>query len=614
MQAENPVVDGFGDEKSPPGTSPAHLGGVPTASAASTAIESPTGQDRSSADGGILRRLARWIGPLEIGIGFVLTLASVYLHLVQRANAGGLWRDEATSVRMANLPSLDALWRYVEFDSYPPLFHLLLRGWAAVFGTGDTAYRSLGLLIGLAVLGACWHAARTFGTRAPLLALALLALNPGMVRYGDSLRAYGLGCALAVLTLCAVWRVAALERLHGWRLARAALLGVLSVQCLYHNAALLLASCLGGAVVALWRRRPAGAAVVLAVGVPAALSLLPYLPVIHRARAWSVLIRFPVTLEWLWHKVCDVTGAPDPLGVWLWTALAVAGVGLAGWTAYVSPKATSTEAEAPVVERLLFCGVTLVAATVIYTAFLFSVGYVTQPWYYLGLLTVVAVCCDAIYGQATGLGWRLARWLVMFMFSLLVFPQTLATLHTRSTDVDLVAARINAGVRPGDLVLLNRWETAISFGRYYQGRAPLMTVPDVPDHTVHRYDLILERMMSATPLQPVYEAIDATLQRGDRVWLVGTRDHRRPGDPLPTMPPPWTGADADTLRMNIYYQCWVMAVHKHLATHSGPAVEIPIPERRQVNNFENVELLVHQGWRGEDSPAPPLLAAKPAGP
>ena len=63
-------------------------------------------------------------------------------------------------------------------------------------GTGGVAFAiglvlgicALGLLIGLGVLVALWVNARAFGSRLPILSLALVGLNPMIVRYGDSNR------------------------------------------------------------------------------------------------------------------------------------------------------------------------------------------------------------------------------------------------------------------------------------------------------------------------------------------------------------------------------------------------------------------------------------------
>ncbi len=125
------------------------------------------------------------------------------------------------------------------------------------------------------------------GKGLPLLSLAIVAVNPVVVRYGDSIRGYALGIAFIVLTMGLIWRF--IEAPGMGRGLLAGVLAVVSVQTLYQNAFFLLAMGVGGVVVSLRRRQPARAAGVLAIGAVAALSLcLTSTPSVRRkAGGWS---------------------------------------------------------------------------------------------------------------------------------------------------------------------------------------------------------------------------------------------------------------------------------------------------------------------------------------
>src|SRR4029077_16273392 len=87
--------------------------------------------------------------------------------------------------------------------------HLVVRAWSAVgLGNTDPSLRVLGLYVGLFLLLAFWLASWTMRNGAPLLAVTLAGLNVTVIVAGDSLRGYGLGSALAVLTLAVIWRLA----------------------------------------------------------------------------------------------------------------------------------------------------------------------------------------------------------------------------------------------------------------------------------------------------------------------------------------------------------------------------------------------------------------------
>ena len=148
--------------------------------------------------GEAILRYSNWIAAL-------VTLFAAYLHVLFFLSAGGLWRDEAGLVHLSLLPSVSDVWQNLPHDSCPILMHLAVRAWSAAgFGNTDPSLRVLGLYVGLFLLLAFWLASWTMRNGAPLLAVTLAGLNVTMVRTGDSLRGYGLGSALAVLTLAVI--------------------------------------------------------------------------------------------------------------------------------------------------------------------------------------------------------------------------------------------------------------------------------------------------------------------------------------------------------------------------------------------------------------------------
>src|SRR5438093_3212023 len=232
-----------------------------------------------------LLRYSDWIAAA------LVTLCAVYLHALFFLNAGGLWRDEVELVHLSLLPSFSEVWQILPHDSCPVLMHLVLRVWsaAASLGNTDPGLRVLGLYVGLFLLLAFWFASWTMRKGAPLLAVTLAGLNVTMIRAGDSLRGYGLGSALAVLTLALIWRLARRPSVAAFSFAVA--VAVLSVQALYQNAFLLFAACCCGFVLCAVERRWRDTLPIFAVGAAAAVSLLPYVPLIVRAQDWSIICK-----------------------------------------------------------------------------------------------------------------------------------------------------------------------------------------------------------------------------------------------------------------------------------------------------------------------------------
>jgi 4-amino-4-deoxy-L-arabinose transferase-like glycosyltransferase len=108
--------------------------------------------------------------------------------------------DEVTDLQIARLP----LQQIVPLaDGFPPLFHLLLKGWLMVWET-PLAVRWLPALLGLVTVYAVYRLAlATAGRPAAIVASMLTAISPVHVWFAQESRAYALALPLAALAL---WR------------------------------------------------------------------------------------------------------------------------------------------------------------------------------------------------------------------------------------------------------------------------------------------------------------------------------------------------------------------------------------------------------------------------
>ena len=544
-------------------------------------------------------RLIDLIPGAETAAALALTALVFYLHAVFFLHVGGLWRDEVNTVHLATMPTFGQVWNNLQFDSFPILIFPVVRGWVALFSDSDNALRTLGMLIGAGIFVALWINARLFGHRLPLLSLALLGCNPLFIRYADSLRAYGLGILLMLLTFGAVWRV--VESARPGRVVLAMILATLSVQAIYYNSVLLFSICAAGAVTAARERDWKKAACVLGIGVPAVLSMIPYLGTVHSLHEWNSLVQFPVSLLLIWRKLSDVTGSPDPIGIWMWTLLFLGALAIIGWRLRgrrIMPNPPPGRAD----RVMCFAGGTLVIGTICYVVFLKALSYYTLPWYFVAYLALAAVALDAVYGAAIldhpphARRWRLGRLALIWGFCALMLPQARTALLTRQTNLDLVAGQLNAATRTGDLVVNIRWECAISFAHYYHGPAEDMTLPPIADHRVHRYDLVLQQMNTRGAVQPVLDEVERTLREGRRVWIVGDPAVRRPGSKLPGPTADGTGT-AGPHGSVFYYQVWAMQLADVLLEHATSGARVPVPVSAPVSDYENLPVSVFGGWQ-----------------
>jgi hypothetical protein len=520
-------------------------------------------------------------------IAALVTLCAAYLHVLFFLNAGGLWRDEAGLVHLALLPSVSAVWQSLPHDSCAILMPLAVRASSAAgLGNTDLGLRVLGLYVGLFLLLTFWLASWTMRNGAPLLAVTLAGLNVTVVRAGDSLRAYGLSSALAVLTLAFIWRLT--RRPSFAAFACAAAVSVVSVYSLYQNAFFVFAACGSGFVLCAVERRWRDTLPVLAVGAAAAVSLLPCIPLIIRAKDLLITARPGFRFSHGWKELSVATGSPLTVFTWIWVGLWIGALAMAIYALFRRPDRFPDCARG----LILFAGTSLILGTASFAFFLKLAELPTQPWYYVPLMAFSAACLDAILFTAC----RWARAAAMTLAVLTIstaFLFEMPPVKCRQTNVDLIAARLSTEVDPNDYVIVHPWYCGVTFNRYYKGAAPWTTLPPLEDHGVHRVDLLTAKMQTKDPIAPVIDRITSTLQSGNGVWLVGNMPFTQ--EPLPEIHPapnnPWGWFDEP------YSFYWGERVTQFLSAHSRHAAMVMPPSTDCVNPDENLQLGAVAGWK-----------------
>ena len=539
---------------------------------------------------------SQWLTRAEWAVSLGATLAAIGLHAIYLTHAGGLWRDETNCVHLATVPTAGEMWRTLTRDSFPVLFPATIRFWSAIgLGSTDFGFRCLGFVIALLLLGAVWLNARVLRSSLPLVSLGLLAANLTLVRWGDSLRAYGLGCCLILLTLALVWRL--MQAPGVGRFIAAALAAVLSVHCLYQNAFLLFTICIAGCFVCFRRHQDKSALLVVGVGATAAVSLLPYVGLITLSQRWRVVEKGGVDASVVWSNLCEALGSPMSWQVWVWIGLClvmvVRGFGVLG------PSAGRRRIDAE--DLPLFAAITVVLGVVCFLIFFLIVKLPTQPWYWLPFMALIAVCIDAALGSWLDRyrGWPLG---LVCLLSFVPLISGVGLAKYRQTNIDLIAARLRQQVKPGDLILVYPWYCGVTFNRYYQGAAPWTTLPGLADSRIHRYDLLREKLAATAPIKPVLDRVAQTLASGNRLWIVGELPPPEPGETAPPdLPPapegPYGWADVP------YSYVWGRQAEHFIAAHGGQTEAVPIGSSDGVSRYEKASLAVVSGWAFPSEPS-----------
>lgn len=127
-----------------------------------------------------------------------------------------LWYDEAFTARMISLP-LEQMPAAIMSDVHPPLWYVIQKAFAVVFGTSEAALRLPALIFGVALIWLVYQLAQEIEKRVlhrhgnipfsdtfALVAAALVAVLPSSLYYSSEARAYALMGCLGVVMVWAV--------------------------------------------------------------------------------------------------------------------------------------------------------------------------------------------------------------------------------------------------------------------------------------------------------------------------------------------------------------------------------------------------------------------------
>jgi hypothetical protein len=171
----------------------------------------------------------------------------------------------------------------------------------------------------------------------------------------------------------------------------------------------------------------------------------------------------------------------------------------------------------------------------------------------------------------------------------------LELLDTRTSNVDRIAERLAQQADPGDLIILHPWYAGSTFHRYYHGTAPWTTLPPLETTSLHRFDLLKQRMTEREPVAPLLAEIEQALRGGHRVWLVGKWKIVPPGSLAPQIAPaphPETGWFARP-----YLATWALQAEAFLHTHRVSYSPVLLDGNEWISELEEFELWVAKGWK-----------------
>lgn len=152
---------------------------------------------------------SRW----TLAFAIIITLAST-VFVLTHLGTPSFWHDEAFSGLLIRY-SWDEMFTRIGADVHPPLYYVILRGWADVWNGGAYALRAFSYAFGLLTAGAMYGLIMAIYKRRDIavLSVALFLTNSFVIQYLMEARMYTLGCFF--LTLAGWLLIEAIERAGG---------------------------------------------------------------------------------------------------------------------------------------------------------------------------------------------------------------------------------------------------------------------------------------------------------------------------------------------------------------------------------------------------------------
>ena len=145
----------------------------------------------------------------------VAAMVAVFALVMFVGLGQSIWFDEGYSLQLAKRP-VGELLALTAVDAHPPLYYLLLKAWAGIFGWSEWALRALGATLAALTIPAVYLLVRKlFTVRLAVAILPLMVLAPFFLRYGYELRMYALAGLIGVLaTLALVYARSSNKKSH----------------------------------------------------------------------------------------------------------------------------------------------------------------------------------------------------------------------------------------------------------------------------------------------------------------------------------------------------------------------------------------------------------------
>lgn len=541
-----------------------------------------------------------------------ITLAALVVRVLT-CTWTGLTTDEANGVSISVIGTWADTFEHLKLDGNPPLFYVLTRLYAELFGHSDLALKLGVLALSVLAVPATYFICRRFLPPEPALYVAaFIAFCPPVVRFSTLVRGYVL---MPVLSLLSTWAMMRLlkgppSRLWtlGYGLSTAAM-----VLCHYWGAFVAAGQAATVAIAASRRWIGMGSLRRWLAGVAASLILfLPWLlfflyQISHNLSPW---MRPPLPSRVVTGFMSWLVVGPD----YSLNPFELYGVVLSNCLflfAFLAPvrlvlgEASPPGGEGeplPTFDSRLW-KLVAVASALAGLATTLLLRPVMRERYLIVLIPLFAVVFVATYWSLCR---RLAAWQRLALFAGLFLPAWLPQYYILKmmpeTGTPAIVREISVCAdRKRDLVLVSWQSIAPAITFYLPEDLEVTTFPDMERSRFNRWDGMDRRLRDGRLLDRLLEKLQAVFDRGGSVWLVDRAPDIREGksEEVEDLVAKAPFMDADLLRMD--------QIRDWLRKHSVMRGDVRLAPGRDFDVFLSV-------WKPQPEGAPALLPqAAPAG-
>lgn len=453
---------------------------------------------------------ARRLSPPALAVLLAALVVGGVLRLTY-AFGGGLWRDEAQAIGIAEIPALRAMFEFlIHHESHPPLYHLLLRWWISLFGSSDASALTLPLLFGLALIPASYLFVRELhSSRAGVIAAILVSVHPALIRYSGMVRPYSFLSLLSLILVFCLWRILVREHRRNWLVGYTAVATAMIYT--HHWSWLVVAS--GGL---LWlafgfaRRglREVGVAAVT-YGVIGFLYLPWALALLRQLGGAGHLPAQESFGEAAWRALFGITWVPSGLAALLLLGISV--------TRFLLRSRVETTLDLRLAGGLAG-GIAVLSAAM--TVLLLRVANLTSLWCYSIIVPLYLVAVALIIGhrESGRRGLVAAAIQVTWVATMLLAWEKLQGIPRSNTR--LVAQELRSVMNSTDRLIVVPGYVVTSFRRYLGPWERAYSLPEDTLATYIAYDHRTARDLDPRAWTRLLAAMDSSRRECSRVWFV----------------------------------------------------------------------------------------------